>query len=386
MADRRRGWVAVILAAAAAYWLAAPYLASAAFILDLTGSPSRVRAWLPSRARPVTSRDLQIATRQGDLAARLYEPAGGASSALVVFPGVHAGGVDEPRLATFSRHLASTGANVLSVPLPDLRAFRITPASTDLIEDATRWLAGQAALAPTGRVGLVGVSFAGGLALVAAGRPSLADKVQLVVSLGGHANLPRVLRYLCTGQLADGTSRPPHEYGTVVLLLAAIDRLVPPEQVAPLQRTVRAYLNASSEDQTDPAGMRTALDRVRADTAALPEPARTYMQWVNDGETAALGEHLLPFVDVLGSDPALSPERSPATMAPVFLLHGAGDNIIPSSETPAAAAYLRAHGNADVRWLLTPYVTHATVVDRDVGIADGWRLVRFWTAMLDAAR
>jgi pimeloyl-ACP methyl ester carboxylesterase len=153
-----------------------------------------------------------------------------------------------------------------------------------------------------------------------------------------------------------------------------------------LQRTVTAYLKASSDDEIDPAGMRADMGRVRADTAALPEPARTYMQWVNDGRTAALGETLLPFVDELSNDPALSPERSPPTQAPVFLLHGADDNVIPSTETPAAAAYLAAHGNDHVRWLLTPYLTHATVVDRHEGIADGWRLVSFWTAMLDAAR
>ena len=52
------------------------------------------------------------------------------------------------------------------------------------------------------------------------------------------------------------------------------------------------------------------------------------MREVNDRDVAALGPKLLPYVDALGSDPALSPDRSPATHAPVFLLHGVDENVI----------------------------------------------------------
>ena len=69
----------------------------------------------------------------------------------------------------------------------------------------------------------------------------------------------------------------------------------------------------------------------------------------------------------------------------MFLLHGAADNVIPSTETPLLAAYLAEHGNAGAKWLLTPLVTHATLSE-DVAAADAWRLVRFWKEMLDAAR
>ncbi len=240
--------------------------------------------------REVTSRDVPVPTRLGAVAARLYEPRGGAGRSVLVFPGVHAGGIDEPRLVTFSRRLASTGLNVLSVPLPDLREFRVTARSTDIIEDATLWLAADRALAPSGRVGLVGVSFAGGLALVAAGRPSLAGKVQFVVSLGGHADLPRVMTYLCTGRLPDGAAREPHAYGIVIILLGALEHLVPADQVEPLRAAVLTFLDASSFDQTNPEHANELFARARTASAQLPEPARTYMQWVNDRTSHALGD------------------------------------------------------------------------------------------------
>jgi hypothetical protein len=45
----------------------------------------------------------------------------------------------------------------------------------------------------------MGISFAGGLSVVAAGRPALRDHVAYVFSFGGHGDMQRVLRYLCSG-------------------------------------------------------------------------------------------------------------------------------------------------------------------------------------------
>ena len=160
---------------------------------------------------------------------------------------------------------------------------------------------------------------------------------------------------------------------------------MPAEQVEPLRSAILTFLQASSYDQTDVPRSNELFDLARTRTAGLAEPARTYMQWVNDRNATKIGEKLLPLVETLGGAPALSPDRSPATGVPAFLLHGAADNVIPSSETPLAAAYLAEHGNAHARWLLTPLLTHATVTD-DVAAADAWQLVRFWKEMLDAVR
>ena len=70
---------------------------------------------------------------------------------MLVIPGLHTAGVEEPRLDRLSRRLAGEGMTVLSLPLPDLRRFTVTPRSTDAIEDAARWLADQPAITPSGR-------------------------------------------------------------------------------------------------------------------------------------------------------------------------------------------------------------------------------------------
>ena len=61
----------------------------------------------------------------------------------------------------------------MTLALPDLMAYSITTKSPDVIEDAVGWMANQKELAPDGKVGIVGISFAGGLSTSAAGRPSI---------------------------------------------------------------------------------------------------------------------------------------------------------------------------------------------------------------------
>jgi pimeloyl-ACP methyl ester carboxylesterase len=192
------------------------------------------------------------------------------------------------------------------------------------------------------------------------------------------------MRYLCTGRLPDGTLRPPNDYGAAVILVGAVDKLVPADEVDPLRQTVVAYLVAASATSTDPATAERLFAQVRARSARLAEPAKTLMRQVDARDLASLGPRLLPYVDELGADPALSPDRSPITTAPVFLLHGADDNVIPSTETPLLADYLRTHGNADVTSLLTPMLTHAAL-EPHAGLADQWALLRFWRRVLATA-
>ena len=376
-------WVGLLITTVALWLVLAPRLETAAMLLDLSGRQTRT-GWLgvllPDRRMAVQSRDLAVPTRHGDIDARLYEPARRVGPPVIVFPGVHAGGLDEPRLARFATRLAETGVRVLSVPLPDLRRFRLTPRATDMIEDAAVWLADNRDLAPDGRVDMAGISFAGGLAMVAAGRPRLRDRLRQVVAFGGQADLPRVMRYLCTGDLPDGGHRPPHDYGLAVVLLHSLAHLVPAEQRAPLDAAIVRFLEASSVYEHDAPEGERLLAEVRAAEARLDQPARGLLASVLARDVAALGPRLLPFIDEVGGDPALSPGRSPATQAPVFLLHGAADNVIPPSETPALSAYLAAQGNRQVRVLLTPLVSHATMAG-GASPLDALRLVNFWTAM-----
>jgi dienelactone hydrolase len=379
MARKRTAFATIAVLAAAlvvAAWAAGDYARAAGFVVRAAGMQGFPRRLASLRLAEVRDERLTIPWRGGDLPARRYTPSSGAATAILLVPGVHAAGVDEPRLDGFARNFAAMGHPVLSVGLPDLARYSITPRSTDMIEDAARWWTANQAAAGT-PIGLIGISFGGGLSVVAASR--LPDAAW-VLSFGGHGDLPRTLRYLCTGTLPDGSHHPPHDYGIVIILLGAADLVVPPPQVAPLREALLTFLEASHLDMVDKPRAATVFERARTMAAALDEPARTFMNYVNTRDVARLGAALLPHVAAFSADPALSPSRSPVPSAPVYLLHGADDNVIPAAESALLAADLERRGGR-VRRLSTPLITHAEV-DRTPTASEVWNLVRFWAGPL----
>jgi len=98
-------------------------------------------------------------------------------------------------------------------------------------------------------------------------------------------------------------------------------------------------------------------------------------------DVASLGPLLLPHISVLGGDPSLSPSRSPIPTAPVYLLHGADDNVIPAMESALLAGEIAARGGIAYH-LATALVTHAEV-DRKPTLGEVWQLVRFFGRVLN---
>jgi dienelactone hydrolase len=329
---------------------------------------------------PVEVSGLQVPSRYGPLRARLYRPRESRGHPVVLTSGVHADGIDEPRLVKLARDLATGGQVVLTPEPTDLLHYEITPRLTDMIEDAATWLSGQKELAPDGKVSLFGISFSGGLSVVAAGRPALAGKIAATLSLGGHGDLSRVLSFLCTGTLPNGQHLKPHDYGVVVILLNVANRLVPPEQVEPLRAGIRTFLRASHLTLTDAHRAEETFEDARKQQLQLAEPAATLMGYVNTRDVAALGPVLLPHVQAFAADPSVSPERAPPPSSPVYLLHGADDTVIPAIEASLLAQALRPH--TQVHLLPTPLITHAEF-DRSASATDVWKLVSFWANLLD---
>jgi len=381
---RRRTGLALIVTPVVllAAWVASDdYIRGAAFVVRAAGLDGPLRTVAEWNTDAVSEATTGIPWRNGVLRGRVYRPAQPSDPPVLVFPGVHAGGIDEPRLVQFARDVASVGRTVVTAELPDLKQYSITTRATDMIEDAALWLSAPSGYAPDGRIGLMGISFAGGLALVAASRPSLRDRTAFVLSFGGHGDLPRTLRYLCTGELPQGGHRPPHDYGIAIILLGVAGRLVPPEQVPSLRNAILAFLNASHVAMWDETQANVEFTRAREMAEELAEPARTLMQYVNTRDVARLGPLLLPHVMDLGGDEALSPSKAATPVFPVYLLHGIDDNVIPAAESALLAETLQARG-AEVWQLATPLITHAEV-DRAAAAGAVLDLVRFWANLLD---
>jgi dienelactone hydrolase len=374
-----KGAARTLIAVAAATLIVvalAPYWSAAMLITRAAAAPRWLVPVARWAARDVSDAIEQIPVRTGTTRARVFRPAGTPARAVLLVSGVHPDGINEPRLVSLARELAGTGVIVVTPEIDDLIRFRLTSRVTDTIEDAARWMSTRPDLFGGSRIGLIGVSFSGGLSIVAAGRPSVRDRIAYVLSFGGHGNLPRVLRYLCTGE---GAPRPPHDYALAVVLHQAAEIAVPAEQLASLREGIELFLEASALDRHEPQKAEQLFAAVRSRQLEMAEPSATLLTYVSDRNVSALGARLVPYLSQLGQEPALSPDRSPAPTAPVYLLHGADDNVIPTIESTRLAEHLR--GRTRVRHLLSRFLTHADVA-ASPSAKDTWDMIAFWRAVL----
>jgi dienelactone hydrolase len=381
---RRRLAVVLIVLAILGY-VAIPYARALSLIVRAANLGGTLQAVANNRAHAVTiEQQTTIPTRHGNVPARFYRPDGGFDRTVLLVPGIHAMGIDEPRLTALAKDVAGSGIGVMTMALPDLMRYEITPRSTDVIEDAVKSLSERRELAPDGRVGIIGISFAGGMSIVAASRSSIRDRAAFVLSFGGHADLPRVIRYLCTGEAphVEGIEiHPPHDYGVAVVLYGMTPRVVPPEQVEPLREGIRTFLWGSQLTLVDQKKADATFAKAREMAKALPEPSATYLKHVNDRNVKALGPVLVPHIAEVAAHEAISPQRTDSTpAAPVYLLHGAGDTVIPTVESHLLAQHLRSR-NTDVRLLLSRLITHAET-DKSAAATETLKLVSFWASVL----
>lgn len=398
--------LAIVVALVGLTLVTRPYVHGLSFVIRAAGMQGMARRLAELDSVAVLERDIAIEIPRGSIRGRVYEPVRRGPRTALLIPGIHPSGIDEPSLVRLARQFASSGVTVVTPDIPELARFELPPGLADTIEQAAAWLADDGELTPTRRIGLFGLGFSGGLSIVAAGRPSLVDRVSHVFSLGGHDDLQRVLRYVCTGQEQfppgqarialdasgaarsggtggagshDQVTRVPHEYGAALLLLGTADRVVPSAQAEALREAVRQYLLASARNGSADRTLESEeVGALNARIVKMPEPTRTLMRYMVSRDVVHLGARLLPYVNGFASAPSLSVSKSPKPRVPVFLLHGVDDNLVPSIESEYLAQDLRGH--APVRLLQSALIPFES--DRSVEIGAMLQLAGFFGDLL----
>jgi dienelactone hydrolase len=277
-------------------------------------------------------------------------------------------GIDEPRLVRFATTVAVSGVVVMTPELHELTDYRIDAASVPIIGAAA-----HALHARTGRahgVGLMGMSFAGGLALIAAADETFAPDIAFVLAVGAHDDLARVLRFFTTGKVArpDGTEEPmpPHEYGILVLVYSHVEAFFLPEDVGEAREALRMWLWE---------------DRESAERRAKNLSAGGQAKWklLVDHDMKALAPELQAEIDrqkarLAGVSPSAFASK---VHVPVLLLHGAGDSVIPPAET----LWLARDFATTKRALVSSAIQHVELHGKP-GALDQWELVHFMAEVL----
>jgi pimeloyl-ACP methyl ester carboxylesterase len=302
--------------------------------------------------------------------ARIYHPVGIAHpSALVVVPGVHHLGMDEPRLRRFARALASHGYLVLTPRVDDLADYNISKSSATVIGDAVHELVRRSG-AP--KVGLLGLSFAGGMSLIAASDPAVQRRLSAVIAIGAHDDLSRVLDFFETDQTVapDGTvlKMKAHEYGSLVTAYSHATAFFSPADVSQARITLRELLwenipEAHAEAaKLSPQGQARMAQLFAHDTKSLVADTRRGLAQIRPELDASSPHFYLAKVHI-----------------PVLLLHGSADNVVPPTETLWLEHDLPK--DALKAALISPAIGHVEVGGATT--MDKLRLIHWMKVMLD---
>jgi pimeloyl-ACP methyl ester carboxylesterase len=335
--------------------------------LDPQASSSLLR-W---ETHAVTTQEIMLPTASGPVRARLYLPSGvGHPPGMVVVHGIHHLGVDEPRLMSFSRAAAGSGFAVLTPEIGGLADYHIDAASIATIGESPGWL--QQHLG-TGPVTVVGVSFAGGLSLLAACDPRYAPHIRALVLMGAYDDLGRVSRFLATNQaeLPDGRSVPyaAHDYGAAVFVYSHLEQFFSASDLGVAHEALRDWLWEQPQD-------------AQALLARLSPAGRATMEMLLARQIDRLRSQLLDAIRV--DEPqlaAISPQGKLGNLrVPVYVLHGSTDDVIPSTESlwlqrEIPPKYLRAV-------LITRVFSHHVDPDKRAGWYENLRLVGFLAEVL----
>jgi pimeloyl-ACP methyl ester carboxylesterase len=349
-------------------------------ILDDLRRPG-TESWLKRSTPPPTRITTSLTGKTQRFAADVYgssEASGGAP--LLFIPGLVPEGKDDARVRPFAELLARAGYLVVVPDLPSLRSLRVHPEQVEELGAAFDALTADAELAPRGRAGTFAVSYAAGLALLAALDPARAPRATFLATVGGYADLDTVLRFLATGlTFVDGRTRriEPDLYGQLVFLrtyepfVTSSDRQVLEAMVARRFRNPKAALADLAADLS-PSGrliydlFETASpDRVPGLIERLPSEMRHSMA-------------------------ALSPARRSfsSLKARLYIVHARDDGTFPVSQAHELAR--RARPSVPVRLVVVDALLHVEprpwsrdpwgFLTRDV--PEAVRLAAWWYALL----
>lgn len=314
--------------------------------------------------RGIERRAVAIALGKERINADIYTSGNAEAPTIVFLHGMSPLGISDPRQIVAAKALANAGFRIICPELPEIRNLKVEAGSIDRFQKILRHLKENHELCPSGRFALFAPSFSGAICLKVAADKALAGSVTAIAALGAFSRIERSLNHLMHDEQAD-------PYARLVILANFLPRL------REGRRLGRYYLAAALDNWQETASRNPSLtgfeptDERSKELRRLSPAERKLVARIAE-DTAfriKLGGRLLRVMqDTL--DAYNVSDVASAITAPVFLLHGAGDDVIPARESTELFPLLR-----EARLVVTPLMghSHAAVSLRLIG--DVWRLV-----------
>ncbi|MEN0062053.1 MAG: alpha/beta hydrolase [Myxococcota bacterium] len=301
---------------------------------------------------------------EGPIEADAYRPSGTPWGSVILLHGLALRGHRDPRLVRLGWALADCGIIAIAPRIPSMAELRLHPLAWPTIAHSLRAVAREPSLRGPGGVGIFAPSYAGGQALLAAVQPDIHNDISALMLVGAYADGRALLRHVMAATDAD-------PYGRLILVRHAL------EATGDLSPGLAQAIDGQLVDlglEPDPPKLPTALEQ-------MPEDERTRFLELRDDVQArrAFAEEVLArhgeAIDTLSVTDALQ-----TIEAPVAMLHGSNDPVIPSSESTFMYEALRRQGKA-TRLCITRLLDHGNVTAKGRSLLDLPKLMStfgFW--------
>ncbi len=271
--------------------------------------------------------------------------------AVMVVPGLHFGGVEERRMRRFVSVLAHAGLTVAVPNLPDYLEQVLRPGVVDDLALALERFLTSGAIPEETRPALFTISFGSWPGLEVACRPELAERIGGVITFGGFADWRETLRF-CVGIGQEGAAdRPRDPLNRPVCFMNLMGDLpgapTDPKAVEALFRGWRGFMERTW-GRAEMKSPERYVPVAQALATELPEGLRAlFLQ----GCAAAPGGEALceGALNQCGPRPWLDPRpKLEGLRAPISIVHGRDDDVIPIEEQARLASALPRHAEAQL--------------------------------------
>jgi len=342
-------------------YLSALVLAESATPLE--GGPAEAR--LPD---PVVT-EVQYRGAGRAIDATLYLPDGEPPyPGLVVNHGVAAGGRDDPRLVNFADAMARAGFAVLAPDFVNLRGFQVRLTDVDEVVASYQYLTSREDVDGR-RSGMFGLSYAGGLALLAATDERINQDVGFLFLLGAYYDLRHIVTYMTTGYYREDGEwvyLEPRNVGRWGFLLNSVELVQTESDREPLRRIAERRYDNPDADVSDLLPELSDEGRLIFDAMTNDDPERAQEL------IARLNPRIRRYLDELSPANSLDQVR-----ARLIIGHGYDDSMMPYTESILIAE--NAPPQAEVHLELLESIQHVDVQLGGDGIGGFFRsLPELW--------
>ncbi len=297
----------------------------------------------------VSESEIRIPIQNSEIPAILYLPEGKSNGTILAVNGLAYMGNRDPRFAAVCQSAAAVGYTVISPFLEEVTEFRIVKETIGRIKEMILSVSSNPEYCPDQKLAYLAPSFSGSMGLIAASDPIVGQRISSILTIGAYCDVETTLDYVMSSEDGD-------EYGRMILLYNFLKYALPLEN-GELESALKACVMDGSFSR-DSLQLPEVMERIRPENKEIFQKLRedkTYRSAIWKQILSNAGKERSFLQDLQVKD------KLHLLNCPISIVHGIGDNVVPSQE---AVLMKNSLPERTSKLVLTPLISHG-----DVGIS-----------------